>query len=242
MIMAMSIGLKQTGRIQDIPIPKKPKDPFLDIYDRQGVLGVKPGAVKGQRGKEITIEEAVELAKTQASEKAKDKHMELVARLNVMRNEIGKLEKEAKKTEHSMTRDLGIAFGIMPALTIGELYYERLTLSGLQVTGLIVLCAAALSISAVFLYIIERRYKRHYSDYESMRNILLTIENGPENKVLHTEKDIENAIWHDYFKKGLPGLADEENPCVVKILEDIGHAERAYVQRQNEKAKRWSWL
>ncbi len=237
MIMSISIGLKQSGRMPSIPIPKKPKDPFLEIYERQGVLGVKPGAVKGQRGKEITIEEAVELTKTQA----KDKHLELVARLSLIRNEIDGLEKEAKKTEHTMTRDLGIAFGVIPALTIGELYYERLTLSGLQVTGLIVLCAAALSISALFLYTIERRYKRYNSHYESLRNILLTIENGQENKVFHTEKDIENTIGHYWFKKALPGLADEENPCVMKILEDIEHAERAYMQRQNEKAKRWSW-
>lgn len=45
-------------------------DPIISKYREEGLFGVRPGAVKGRDGKEITLEEAVKNADAEKSETA----------------------------------------------------------------------------------------------------------------------------------------------------------------------------
>ena len=72
--------------------PIRKVDPILDKYDNEGILGAKPGLVKGKGGEEITVERAKELFAKEKEEKIATQKAEEKAETEAQLNELTRMK------------------------------------------------------------------------------------------------------------------------------------------------------
>ncbi len=128
--MTQAFGV--TGEKKGLPSLKtavRKLDPMLDIYSKEGLFGIRPGMVKGERGEEVPVEKVIAIeAKKRADEKVLERFDKEQERREKAKTRVGTIVGEINekkrhldhsKTEIDMFLSLGITAPVCAAMTYG---------------------------------------------------------------------------------------------------------------------------
>ncbi len=204
---------------------RKLPDPILDKYTAEGILGAKPGMVKGERGKELTLKEANKIAEKKAKERPPEKfNMEILAEaeegLKTMGHNVGdpnEISSKARSFLSGVLPEKKVPDALSNSTIIKSLIAGGLT-AGSIVTASILLdfpaLFATLSIPAFFgsgifaiIAVEELMQRRLNQEIKAMKKLIGAIE---ADNCMNLQKEISvlKNDWkfietlHEFMAKG----------------------------------------
>ncbi len=234
----MIMEILKNGKPAEKNADKKPirrVDPIIDKYREEGILGTRPGLVKGKKGEQLTIEQAEIAAKKESAElELEKKEMALKERrareleiINEARNSI-KEDQEGYKGHAKSFLRFNFILGVMGPSLAGAAYYfsDVVILIPLGIIGVIMTLVAG---SAAFRVIFDmgdmndddesgtRWCIEHFSGWKAGLKILDAYEKG--EKI--SEKDLIKALSFNYkLNQSIARLAEETGTDEAKKLRE----------------------